>query len=136
MRRRKVAQQCMDVALKYLPKGYTYSYRKALSGRCCRSRKRISAPKPVTRRSLAIWLHECHHDHAYSKFPGYYVEYQCEMFAIRTMEKEGIEVHPKTIESAKAYVSVLNRKFAAALPRKKSMRRSPSGAAIQSPMRW
>lgn len=104
MGRRKLSEKCLGVALKYLPKGYTYSYRKALTGRCCRGRRWISAPKPVTRRALAVWLHECHHDNAYSEFPRYYAEYQCEMFAIRTMEKEGIEVHPKTIESARAYV--------------------------------
>ncbi len=94
----------MYVALKYLPKGWTYQYRKSLTGRCWRGKKHFSAPKPVTRRALAIWLHECHHQHPYSKFPRYYAEYKCEMFAINTMKKEGIEVHEKTIEDAKRYV--------------------------------
>jgi len=104
MVRKKLSENCMDVAMKYLPSGWTYQYRKSLTGRCWRQRGHISAPKPVTRRALAIWLHECNHRHAYSKFPSYYAEYQCEMFAINTMKKEGIEVHEKTITDAKRYV--------------------------------
>ncbi len=91
--------------MKHLPQGYTYSFRSSLTGRCWRGKKHISAPKPVTRRALHVWLHECHHGmNAYSKFPSYYAEYQCEMFATRIMGADGIKVHEKSIANAKHYV--------------------------------
>ena len=105
MGRKKISEQCYALAMKHLPNGFTYQFRKHLSGRCWRGKKHISAPKPLTRRALHVWLHECHHcTHVYSKFPSYYAEYQCEMFATRTMEAAGIKVHEKSIESAKSYV--------------------------------
>lgn len=101
----KLSERCMEVAMRHLPKGYTYEFRKGLSGYCCRKRKHIVAPKPVTRKALFVWLHECNHQHAYSQLPSYEVEYLCETFAIETMEKEGIKVHPDSVADAKRYVN-------------------------------
>ncbi len=105
MGRKKISERCLEVARKHQPKDYTIHYRSSLTGRCCRDGKWLSAPRPVTRRALHVFLHECHHAmNAYSKFPSYYAEYQCEMFATRTMESAGLEVHEKSLADARAYV--------------------------------
>jgi hypothetical protein len=44
----------MEVAMKYLPKGYTFSYLSSLTGWCNRPCKWIKSPKPVTRRALFV----------------------------------------------------------------------------------
>jgi hypothetical protein len=104
--RRAAAARFAAVAAKYLPKGYTVAYRKSLSGHCSIGRKHIVAPRPVTRRSLYVFLHECAHAHLnhVGKAPRHVEEMQAEQWAQRTMRAEGIAVPRKESKEAKRYV--------------------------------
>lgn len=59
--RKTAAERFTAIAMRYVPEGYTIEYRKSLSGRHFGQRKLIQAPRPVTRKSLYIFLHECAH---------------------------------------------------------------------------
>jgi hypothetical protein len=56
--RKAAAERFTDIAMSYVPEGYTVEYRKSLSGRHYGMRKLIQAPRPVTRKALYIFLHE------------------------------------------------------------------------------
>jgi hypothetical protein len=61
--RKAAGERFMAIAMVYVPEGYTIEYRKSLTGRCFLSKKIIQAPRPVTRRALYVFLHECGHAH-------------------------------------------------------------------------
>jgi hypothetical protein len=61
--RKAAAERFTAIAMSYVPEGYTVEYRKSLSGRHYGKRKLIQAPRPVTRKALYIFLHECAHAH-------------------------------------------------------------------------
>lgn len=95
------------IAMKYVPEGYKVEYRKSLSGRHYGKQMLIQAPRPVTRKSLYIFLHECGHayyKHQERKEPRHVQEYQAEQFAHETMRNEGIAVPHSMTVRAKAYV--------------------------------
>lgn len=98
-----------QIAAKYLPKGYTVRYRKALSGRHYSARMLIEAPRPVTVKSLYIFLHECAHAHlhagGYEGKPKHVVELEAELWAHAKMAKHGIEVPLETTTRARRYVA-------------------------------
>jgi len=57
----RMAERCTEVAEKYLPEGWTVVYRRNLTGRCFYRRSELAATRPVTRRALHIFFHECAH---------------------------------------------------------------------------
>jgi hypothetical protein len=137
--RRAAAERFLGIAAKYTPAGCVVEYRKSLSGRACvRQVQRwyqvgepveferwISAPKPVTRRSLAIFLHECAHHflgHCHGgrsanrtliheqlgivprNIPAHVRELEAEKQAFVWMRAEGVAVPRKSAASAKGYI--------------------------------
>lgn len=114
--RRAAAERFAAIARKYTPAGVTVSYRKSLSGRAWRDR--IEAPRPVTRRALQIYLHECAHvllGHCGNRSkPTHVKEWEAETWSFRVMREEGVPVPRKAILGAKRYV---RRKIAQAQKR-------------------
>lgn len=103
-----LANRLTAIALKYVPDGWTVEYRKSLSGRAWGDKKLIQTPRPVTRRALHIFLHECGHAHLHfngKKQKRYIEEYQAEQFAFEIMRKEGIAIPRQSLERAKRYVA-------------------------------
>jgi len=96
-----IAEQCK-------PKGYTFEYRKSLSGLHYGQSKRIIAPRPVTRKALYIFLHECAHahlGHAHNgKKPRHVEEMEAEKWAHDKMREHGMPVPRSMTKRAKAYV--------------------------------
>lgn len=110
------------LAMTYVPAGYKVTYRKSLTGRCWYSpRWEIAAPRPVTRRALYIFLHECGHanspHHASRSVPSYVKEFEAEMFAHQTMRGAGIAVPRSMTQRAKAYVRRKMKTLRTAKPR-------------------
>jgi hypothetical protein len=105
--RHEMAEKCQAVAAKYTPTDLIVETRKGLTGRAWYKPRRISAPKPVTRRALHIYLHEIGHItlHANSRKPVYVKEYEAEQFAFEIMRHEGIAVPTKSVTNAKSYVA-------------------------------
>jgi hypothetical protein len=102
----------------YVPEGYTVEYRKSLSGRHWGSRKLIQAPRPITRKALYIFLHECAHavlGHSHNgKVPRYAEEMQAEQWAHAKMREHGVAVPRIMTRRAKQYVA---RKIGQAMQR-------------------
>lgn len=106
--RKAFAEKCQAIASQYVPKGYVIEYRKSLSGRHYGTRKLIQAPRPVTRKSLYIFLHECAHavlGHSHNgKKPRHVEEMEAEKWAHERMREHGIPVPTSMTERAKRYV--------------------------------
>jgi len=110
--RREAAERYHAIGMSYLPEGWTFAFRKSLSGRCFTARQHIEAPKPVTRKALYIWLHECAHAHLHSrtaggnrKKPAHVQEYEAEMWAHAQMRQSGVAVPEAMTTRAKVYVA-------------------------------
>ena len=115
--RKAAAERFMAIGLQYVPDGWTVAYRKSLSGRACYGPKRIDAPRPVTRKSLYIFLHECAHAHLHSpdsRKPRHVEEMEAEQWAHAKMREHGIAVPRSMTVRAKNYVA---RKIRQALRR-------------------
>jgi hypothetical protein len=100
----------LEIARRYLPRGYEVQFRKSLSGRPNGHRKLIQAPKPVTAAALYIFLHECAHAYLHTgsgknAAPRHVQELEAELWAHAKMEKHGVPVPPKTTAGAKRYVA-------------------------------
>ena len=97
------------IAMRYVPKGYTVKYRKSLTGRHYSVRQHIDTPRPVTAKSLYIFLHECAHAHLRHSHNGktsrHVEEMEAELWAHAKMAKHGIQVPPKITIRAKRYVA-------------------------------
>ena len=105
--RQAAAERFYAIGMAYLPEGWTYSFRKGLTGACSWRKKHIAAPKPVTRKSLYIWLHECGHAQlhkARGKTPRHAEEYEAERWAHARMREHGVAVPRAMTLRAKAYV--------------------------------
>ena len=104
--RQRMRDYCLAVAEKYTPEGVKVEYRRLLSGRAFTREGRMCVPRPVTRRSLYVYLHECAHFKLHSKRrkPCYVEEMEAEKWAAAVMRREGIEVHTRSIEGGKRYV--------------------------------
>ena len=102
--------------MQYVSEGYTIEYRKSLSGRHWGKRKLIQALRPVTRKALYIFLHECAHAHLHRghRKKVHLMEMEAEKWAHEKMREHGIAVPRKMTTRAKAYVG---RKIAAAIAR-------------------
>lgn len=107
--RREAADRFYAIGMSYLPEGHTYKFRKSLSGVHWPERKHIEAPKPVTRKSLYIWLHECAHANLGhrrgGKKPAHVIELEAELWAHEKMRFHGIPVPRSMTIRAKAYVA-------------------------------
>jgi hypothetical protein len=106
--RKAAAERFEAIASKYIPKGYTIEYRKSLSGMHYGQSRKISAPRPVTRKSLYIFLHECAHAHLghanKGKVPRHVKEMEAEQWAHEKMRENGVAVPRAMTKRAKAYV--------------------------------
>lgn len=105
--RQAMAKRCMAVATKHTPANVTVVYRKSLSGWACFAKRQMHTPRPVTRKALYIYLHECAHFHLHSnsKKPTHVQEYEAEVWAHETMRSSGIAVPRSMTRRAKAYVA-------------------------------
>jgi transposase len=108
--RRAAAERYTAIGLSYVPDGYTVEYRKSLSGKHYGQRKLIQAPRPVTRKALYIFLHECahaqlRHSHNSGKIPRHVEELQAEQWAHARMREHGIAVPRAMTKRAKRYVA-------------------------------
>jgi hypothetical protein len=115
--KRDAAARYEAIGMRYLPKGWTVKkYRKNLSGVCRVGKKEIEAPRPLTRKSLYIFLHECAHAilHADDFRKKHVQEFEAEKWAHDIMRKEGVPVPRVMTTRAKADVK---RKIRQAGPR-------------------
>lgn len=108
--RREAADRFYEIGMSFVPGSYTYEFRKNLSGWC--SGNHIVGPKPVTRRSLAIWLHECAHAHLHWEHgirkkgkKRHVEEMEAYQWAFARMREYGIPLPRKSTERAKTYVA-------------------------------
>jgi hypothetical protein len=95
------------VAIANTPSDVKIEYRKSLSGRAFLKERKLSAPRPVTRKSLYIYLHECAHFwlHSAGSKPRHVEEHEAEMWAHRKMREAGIRVPRSMTKRAKSYVA-------------------------------
>ena len=105
--KRALAERLTNIALLYVPEGYRIAYRKSLSGRCDMDKKLIQAPKPITRKALYIFLHECGHAnlHDGKRLKRHVEEMQAEQFAHEKMREHGIAIPRAMTKRAKQYVT-------------------------------
>jgi hypothetical protein len=107
--RKAAAERFAAIAAQYVPEGYTVEYRNSLSGAHWGTRKLIQAPRPVTRKALYIFLHECAHAqlrHSHNgKMPRHVEEMEAEKWAHATMRKHGVPVPKAMTKRAKQYVA-------------------------------
>lgn len=111
----EAAERFTAIAMKYVPPGYTVEYRKSLSGRC--GPTRIIAPRPITRKALYIFLHECAHAHLHwpqRNKTRHVEEMEAEKWAHEKMRENGVAVPRVMTKRAKQYV---RRKIRQALAR-------------------
>lgn len=114
--RKAAAERFTAIAMQYVPEGWEVVYRKSLSGYCSYG-KRLSVPRPVTRKSLYIFLHECAHAHLHyplwvagnetkRKLPLAHVrEMEAEKWAHDKMREHGVAVPRSMTHRAKRYVA-------------------------------
>lgn len=109
--RAEAAARFEAIGMAALPAGWTFKYRKALSGVAyCHGRKHIEAPRPVTRKALYIWLHECAHAHLHADpttrdGKRHVQEFEAEQWAHERMRAAGVAVPRSMTKRAKAYVA-------------------------------
>jgi hypothetical protein len=104
--RKAAAERYAEVARRRTPEDIVVVYRSGLSGCAWVASRKISVPKPTTRRRLHIYLHEVAHvvlDHVRKK-PIHVQEFEAEQWAFRVMREEGIPVPRKSVRLAKRYV--------------------------------
>ena len=105
--RKAAAKRFYAIGMAALPEGWTYEFRKQLSGRAYLDSRRIEAPKPVTRKALYIWLHECGHAHLHvgSRKARHVEEMEAEKWAHEKMRANGVPVPKAMTARAKRYVA-------------------------------
>ena len=107
--RRDAADRYYALAMASLPPGWTYgAFRKSLTGYVTIRDKFLVGPKPVTRKALYIWLHECGHAHLHPRHgckPSHVMEYEAEQWAHATMRANGIPVPKSMTDRAKRHVA-------------------------------
>lgn len=113
--KQRMRQLCIQTALANTPASVrVVRIRKVLSGRAHNTAE-ISVPRPVTRRALHIFLHECAHivlghvgtktSPKQSKKPRHVEEFEAEQWAFDRMREAGISVPRKSLRRAKGYVA-------------------------------
>lgn len=119
--RLKMKKKCEAVAAKYFDQvaqlgNVTHRERRSLTGRAYilaanenGEVRVIEAPRPVTRRSLYMFLHECAHHllgHLEDRRPKHVHESEAEQWAHQAMRSEGLAVPRKESQRAKRYVAL------------------------------
>jgi hypothetical protein len=105
--RRAAAVRYAAIAAKYTPEDVEVGFRSRLTGCAWARSRRISVPRPVTRRALHVYLHEVAHvvlRHFHDK-PVYLQEYEAEAWAFAVMEAEGVAIPWQSRLRAQAYVA-------------------------------
>lgn len=106
-------QKCLQCALANTPANVrVIQIRKDLSGRAYTNAKysnfgKIEVPRPITRKSLYIFLHECAHMHLHAdgkRRKVYVIELEAEQWAHARMREAGIPVPRSMTLRAKSYV--------------------------------
>src|SRR6266699_651150 len=100
--RKAAAERIAGIAAKHTPDDVVVEYRRTLSGCAWVKTRKVSVPKPVTRRALHIYLHEIAHivlNHV-NKKPRHVEEFEAEQWAFRVMREEGIAVPRKSLTRA------------------------------------
>ena len=106
--RRAAAERFYKIGMAWVPEGWTYAFRKSLSGACHWDKKHIVGPRPVTRKALYIWLHECAHAHLHAdgkRRPSHVKEHEAEVWAHAKMRANDVPVPKAMTERAKDYVA-------------------------------
>jgi hypothetical protein len=105
--RKQAAERFTAIATRYVPEGWTIEYHKSLSGRCFLAEKKIQAPRPVTRKALYIFLHECAHAHLHQDAirERHVEELEAERWAHERMREHGIAVPRSQSQGAKQNVA-------------------------------
>jgi hypothetical protein len=107
-------ERCIQCALANTPTNVRYvQIRKDLCGYATLQGPdtgRMAVPKPITRRALYVFLHECAHfvlhaDYKRNKRPRYLEEFEAETWARDKMREAGIPVPRKEIVRAKEHVA-------------------------------
>jgi hypothetical protein len=107
MARKIAAVRFAAIAAAETPTDVKVTFRKSLSGCAWVASRKISVPRPVTRRALHIYLHEIAHivlDHRNQK-PRHVEEFEAETWAFAKMREHGVAVPRKSLTRAKAYVA-------------------------------
>ena len=105
--RRAAAIRFAEIAARHTPADVYVAYRRRLTGCAWARSRRISVPRPVTRRALHVYLHEVAHvvlGHFHDK-PVYVQEYEAEQWAFAVMRAEGVPIPRASTRRAKAYVA-------------------------------
>lgn len=105
-----LAEKLSAIGARYMPPGWTVTWRKSLTGRCYYDDKRIAAPRPITRNALYIFLHECAHAHLHvdptgRRKPSHVKEHEAEQWAHARMREHDIAVPRRQTKRAKDYVA-------------------------------
>ena len=107
--RKAAAVRFAAIAALNVPAGYTVEYRNSLTGTHYGGRKLIQAPRPITRKALYVFLHECAHavlGHGDNgKVPRHVEEMQAEQWAHAKMREHGVAVPRSMTRRAKRYVA-------------------------------
>lgn len=101
-------RKCMECALSNTPANvHVVKIRTALSGRAYYHKNTLAAPRPFTRKSLQIFLHECAHFtlHFKSRQKRYIQEYEAEQWSFQKMREAKIPVPADSVKRAKRYIS-------------------------------
>lgn len=105
--RAALASRCLSVAGRHTPSDVQVIFRRALTGCAWARSRRISVPRPVTRRALHVYLHEVAHvvlEHFHER-PIHEQEFEAEQWAFDVMRNEGISIPAASLRRAQAYVS-------------------------------
>ncbi len=105
--REAMRARCEAIAVKHTPEGATLTFHRSLSGRAWVEKREMTVPRPVTRKSLYIYLHECAHimlDHRGQR-RSFQQEAEAERWAQRAMREEGLAVPRAMLKRAKEYVA-------------------------------
>ncbi len=96
---------CRQIAAAHLPRGWTHRPIKRLRGLCSHADRIITAPRPVTRRALQVFLHECGHAmlHERSSKPRWVEEIEAETYALVRMAAAGL-VDAGLLREAEEYI--------------------------------
>lgn len=106
----RMKRRCIAVALQNTPPDvHTISIRRTLNGQA-RSDGRMVVPRPFTRKSLYVFLHECSHYHlghlrAGARRSIHVREYESEIWAQEKMRSAGIPVPRAMTERARLNVA-------------------------------
>lgn len=107
--RRVAAERFFAIGMAHVPEGWNVKYRKSLTGRCFLRSRQIAAPRPVTRKALYIFLHECAHAHLHAntkrRSSRHLEETEAEQWAHARMREHGIPVPRAMTQRAKRYVA-------------------------------